>query len=448
MPPTVTVLMVLPSALAKVIVSPGFRCIWNGSELVSRSLITTFVVPASLAFKSRPCAMVDEGVVWERSYPSILLSKVIVCWRLLPLGNTCCNGCPLMDVGTICVNVSVRVFERPGTVPSFACKVVVSVPDVMVTTLYVRFCANALRICACRSCPSASTSQMVKTTMNRASMVVVVRVRCRPMLRRAIFVLTFQVRGTSTITMPTSEAANSRIPNTGSTRYSSTDAAIPTRIRARYLRSKCSGTGSLLSVFFGLVVFVVSKLPVPEHFDLRYLALILGGMASSVLLYLVLPVFGIVLFAASLVGIVIVLVPRTWKVSTKMALRNIGRQRTRTTTTMLALFIGVFTIGLVLALGQDLQAQIRNAFAQNLTYNVVTMTSGTDTTALQARLGTVPGLSKARTDTFPQIVPTAIDGQPLQQVLPTSNSRHPPITFLRSMQAYDLSQPAPSLTIT
>src|SRR2546421_8878311 len=140
----------------------------------------------------------------------------------------------------------------------------------------------------------------------------------------------------------------------------------------------------VLSVFFGLVVFVVSKLPVPEHFDLRYLALILVGMAASVLLYLVLPVFGILLFAASLVGIVIVLVPRTWKVSTKMALRNIGRQRTRTTTTMLALFIGVFTIGLVLALGQDLQAQIRNAFAQNLTYNVVTMTSGTDTTALQA----------------------------------------------------------------
>src|SRR3989440_3405676 len=203
----------------------------------------------------------------------------------------------------------------------------------------------------------------------------------------------------------------------------------------------------VLSVFFGLVVFVVSKLPVPEHFDLRYLALILVGMAASVLLYLVLPVFGILLFAASLVGIVIVLVPRTWKVSTKMALRNIGRQRTRTTTTMLALFIGVFTIGLVLALGQDLQAQIRNAFAQNLTYNVVTMTSGTDTTALQARLGTVPGLSKARTDTFAQIVPTAIDGQPLQQVLPTGDSRQRAITFLSSMEGYDLSQPAPSLTI-
>jgi putative ABC transport system permease protein len=204
----------------------------------------------------------------------------------------------------------------------------------------------------------------------------------------------------------------------------------------------------VLSVFFGLVVLVVSKLPVPERFDLKYLALILVGVAASVLVYLVLPVFGILLFAASMLGIVIVLLPRTWKSSTKMALRNIGRQRTRTTTTMLALFIGIFTIGLVLALGQDLQAQINNSFAQNLTYNVITMTSGTDTTTLQAKLGTVPGLSKTRTDTFTQTLPVAINGKPLQQVLPTaSDDRQSAITFLSSMEGYDLSQHAPASTI-
>jgi putative ABC transport system permease protein len=203
----------------------------------------------------------------------------------------------------------------------------------------------------------------------------------------------------------------------------------------------------VLSAFFGLVVFVVSKLPVPESFDLKYLALILVGVAASALLYLALPVFGILLFAASLLGIVIVLLPRTWKVNTKMALRNTGRQRTRTTTTMLALFIGVFTVGLVLALGQDLQVQINNAFAQNLTYNVVTMTSGTDTTTLQAKLGTVPGLSKTRTDTFTQIVPTAINGQPLQQVLPAGSNRQNAIRFLSTMEGYNLSQDTPSSTI-
>src|SRR5437667_1836334 len=203
----------------------------------------------------------------------------------------------------------------------------------------------------------------------------------------------------------------------------------------------------VLSAFFGLVVFVVSKLPVPERFHLQYFALILVGVTASVLVYLVLPAFGILLFAASLLGIVIVLLPRTWKSSTKMALRNIGRQRTRTTTTMLALLIGFFTIGLVLALGNDLQTQINNSFAQNLTYNVVTMTSGTDTTTLQAKLGTVPGLSKTRTDTFTQTTPVAINGTPLQQVLPTGRDRLESINFLSTMEGYDLSQNSPSSTI-
>jgi putative ABC transport system permease protein len=203
----------------------------------------------------------------------------------------------------------------------------------------------------------------------------------------------------------------------------------------------------VLSAFFGMVVFVISKLPVPERFQLPYLALIMAGIAASVLVYLVLPVFGILLFAASVLGIVIVLLPRTWKSSTKMALRNIGRQRTRTTTTMLALFIGIFTIGLVLALGQDLQTQISNSFAQNLTYNVVTMTSGTDTTTLQAKLGTVPGLSKTRTDTYTQTTPIAINRQPLQQALPTGRTRLESINFLSTMEGYNLSQQIPASTI-
>jgi len=205
----------------------------------------------------------------------------------------------------------------------------------------------------------------------------------------------------------------------------------------------------LLGVFFGLVVFTISKLPVPERFDIKYLALILVGIAASALVYLVLPIFGILLFAASLMGVVIVLLPRTWKVSTKMALRNIGRQRTRTTTTLLALFIGVFTVGVVLALGQDLQVQISNSFAQNLSYNVVTTTTANDTAALQAKLYTIPGLSKSRNDTFAQAMPVAINGKPLQQVLPTAaNDRQSSIQFLSTVEGYDLAHSAPASTVT
>ncbi|GAC1423159.1 MAG: ABC transporter permease [Ktedonobacteraceae bacterium] len=205
----------------------------------------------------------------------------------------------------------------------------------------------------------------------------------------------------------------------------------------------------LLSVFFGLVVFTISKLPVPERFDIKYLVLILLGIVASVLVYLVLPIFGILLFAASLMGVVIVLLPRTWKVSTKMALRNIGRQRTRTTTTLLALFIGVFTVGLVLALGQDLQMEISSAFAQNLTYNVFTTTNGSDTTTLHAKLSTIPGLSKSRTDTFTQAMPIAINGKPLQQALPkAADDRQSTIQFLSTVEGYDLAHSAPSSAMT
>ncbi|MEO8971225.1 MAG: FtsX-like permease family protein [Ktedonobacteraceae bacterium] len=203
----------------------------------------------------------------------------------------------------------------------------------------------------------------------------------------------------------------------------------------------------VLSAFFGLVVLIVSKLPVPEHLNLKLLALVVLGVVVSTLVYLEIPVFGILLFAASLMGIVMVMLPRSWKVSTKMALRNIGRQRARTTTTVLALFIGVFTIGLVLTLGQDLQSQISTAFASKITYNVIATTSGTDTATLQAKIGTVPGVSKTRTDTFTAALPTAINGKPLQQALPTGSDRQSALGILSSLEGYNLSQATPTQTM-
>ncbi len=203
----------------------------------------------------------------------------------------------------------------------------------------------------------------------------------------------------------------------------------------------------VLSAFFGLVVLIVSKLPVPEHLNLKFLALVLLGVVASALVYLEVPVFGILLFAASLMGIVMVLLPRSWKVSTKMALRNIGRQRARTTTTVLALFIGVFTIGLVLTLGQDLQSQISTVFASNITYNVIATTSGTDSATLRANIGTVPGVSKTRTDTFTAALPTAINGQSLQQALPAGSDRQSALGILSSLEGYNLSQATPVLKV-
>ncbi|MDQ2715763.1 MAG: ABC transporter permease, partial [Chloroflexota bacterium] len=203
----------------------------------------------------------------------------------------------------------------------------------------------------------------------------------------------------------------------------------------------------LLSLFLSLIVFVTSKMPVPERFNLKFLGLILASVAISALIFVALPPFGLLLLIASFIGLVSVVLPRGLKVSTKMALRNIGRRRTRTITTMLALFIGVFSIGLVLSLGQDLESQIRDVFTLRINYNVIAVTTGTDTATLQKQLGTIPGLTKSTSDTFTQLVPIAVNDVPLQQTLATNTDRQTIMNLLSNMEGYNLTQVTPDVQI-
>ncbi len=198
---------------------------------------------------------------------------------------------------------------------------------------------------------------------------------------------------------------------------------------------------ALLSAFFGLTIIAISMLPVPERFNVRFLLLILIGVAISVLLYQVLPTFGGLLCVVSLLGFVLLLLPRPWKASMKMALRNLNRQRARTTTTMLALFVGVFTIGLILVLGQNLSDQINSALAQVVTYNVITVTSTQEAQTLQSNLDSIAGLNASRHTTFASTAPQAINGRPLQSYLTDSRSRHQAedaAFFLSGVEGYDV----------
>ena len=216
----------------------------------------------------------------------------------------------------------------------------------------------------------------------------------------------------------------------------------------------------LLSLLFGLVVFLISVLPVPERFTWKFLGLLALGTAVSVLIALALPTFGFLLLAITAVGFIIVLLPRTWKSNAKMALRNIGRQRARTTTTLLALFVGIFTIGLILILGQDLRDKINNAIATNLTYNVITIASKNDVSSLQNGLTTVPGLSKSAQNTIANTVPVTINDQSIVDVLKgvpssfsfTSLGRQGVLLYLEGAQGYDVAHnqlpDTNSLTIT
>ena len=205
----------------------------------------------------------------------------------------------------------------------------------------------------------------------------------------------------------------------------------------------------LLSLFFGLVIFLMSKLPVPDHFSIGSIILILIMAVVSMLIIQVLPAFGILLLIFPLMGIAIMLAPRNWKANAKMALRNLYRQRARTTTTMLALFVGIFTIGLILILGQNLHEQIDNVIANMLNYNAFTITSNGDTTKLQNKIRSIPGLQTYQRHTLASTAPVAINDKPIQDLLPTSDKAQPSNTslgrngalyFLSGIEGYDVGK--------
>jgi putative ABC transport system permease protein len=206
---------------------------------------------------------------------------------------------------------------------------------------------------------------------------------------------------------------------------------------------------SLLSLFFGLIILLMSKLPVPERFTIGSTALVLTMVAVSVLIMRALPTFGMLLLIFPLLGIAVMLAPRTWKANTKMALRNLNRQRGRTTTTLLALFVGIFTIGLILILGQNLHNQINNAIANALNYNVFTITTNGDATKLQNKIKSIPGLQAYQRHTLASTAPVAINGQPIQDVLPAGENSQPSsrslgragtLYFLSGIEGYDVGQ--------
>ena len=199
---------------------------------------------------------------------------------------------------------------------------------------------------------------------------------------------------------------------------------------------------ALLSLFFGLVIFIISALPVPERFSPGYLVSIGVLIAIAALIYRFQPLFALLLFVLALAGFGIVLLPRTWKAVVKMALRNLGRQRTRTTTTMLALFVGIFTIGLILVLGQDLREQVNKTLSNTLSYNVFSITSNDDTAKLRSKLNKLPGLTSFQQHSFAVTAPESVNGTSIQKLLPNGKSssagRGGTLFLLSGVEGYDV----------
>ena len=207
------------------------------------------------------------------------------------------------------------------------------------------------------------------------------------------------------------------------------------------------GTGALLAVLgvvLGVVVLVISKLPVPEGFRWWYALLVGGGLvAGAGLLMVSQPAFGVLLLAVSIWGVVVMLLPRSGKANVKMALRDLGRRKARSVATLIALTVGVFAIGLVLVLGQDIHGVLAT-YLNSSNINIAVVAGGDDRAAVEHQLAQVPGLTNESVNTIAQVQPVAINGEPVAQVIAAATATgaynaNDVLSRLDGVQGYDLA---------
>ncbi|HLX57703.1 MAG TPA: FtsX-like permease family protein [Ktedonobacteraceae bacterium] len=219
------------------------------------------------------------------------------------------------------------------------------------------------------------------------------------------------------------------------------------------------GAGVIFSLAFGfgLLVLAISKLPVYERPRPRILlwilfalgvtllsiiifaglflfgraanalAIHLGNSLAGTYVFVVLAGMGIILVGGSLVYLfatlvnsLVVFTPRPWKTAVMLAYRNLGRQRLRTTTTLTALFVGVFAIGLILILGQGIKDAVNSTLSTLFTHNVFVVVSPAQKTMVDNRLAHLKGIDAGQTQenpVVPQVYPILISGRDINTIL-------------------------------
>ncbi len=181
------------------------------------------------------------------------------------------------------------------------------------------------------------------------------------------------------------------------------------------------GTGVALAVLTGLftlVLWAVGHLPVPERYSPRFLVLVTVALLIAVAVTRVaeLQAVGAILIALALLGYLVVVLPRPSKAVARMALRNLERQRGRTATTSVALFVGVFAVGLILVLGTDLRADLDAFLTKDASYNVFAVTPVDQSPALLAAAARLPRVPEQSSVVVP-VQALTIGGRPLATVL-------------------------------
>ncbi|MGH2503238.1 MAG: ABC transporter permease, partial [Ktedonobacterales bacterium] len=168
-----------------------------------------------------------------------------------------------------------------------------------------------------------------------------------------------------------------------------------------------------LSLLFGGITLMLSKLPIAETFRWWMIPLFGALLLVAGALIVASPAFGALCLVVIVAGLLVELAPRNWKANVKLALRNLGRQKARTVTTLLALYIGVFAIGLTLVLGQNISTAINSYLLSGHALNVEVIASSADKSAVERQIALIPHVSHESVMAFTQAAPVAINGQPI-----------------------------------
>jgi predicted lysophospholipase L1 biosynthesis ABC-type transport system permease subunit len=200
----------------------------------------------------------------------------------------------------------------------------------------------------------------------------------------------------------------------------------------------------VLGLLFGGVAILISKLPVVESFRWWYALLLIVALGAAVALTMAAPAFGVLWLIVTLLAAIVALLPRMWKANVRLALRNIGRQKARTVTTLLALYIGVFSVGLILVLGQNITVAINSFLLSGNAMNAEIVASSADEASTRQELTQVSGVQRLTERSFTQATPTIVNGRPIGDFMrdATASGAYTPdevVGVMNGAQGYDLA---------
>ncbi|HZS15671.1 MAG TPA: FtsX-like permease family protein [Candidatus Dormibacteraeota bacterium] len=203
----------------------------------------------------------------------------------------------------------------------------------------------------------------------------------------------------------------------------------------------------LLAGIFAGIVTLIGHLPVPERPAPAQIVAAVAVLALSLLITVSQRAVGTCLLIGAIAYTIMVLLPRNRRTSVKLALRSLARARGRTTATLVALFAGVFTIGLILVLGQNITSKIESGISKATNFNVFAIASSRDAAKARATTQNLAGVQERRITEDVATTPTQINGQPLSSALPAQPQPSPAanpernafrLSALNGVEGYDL----------